>query len=465
MTSDQIAHLRTDLLAYARFMFHARKGVDMKENDHQAVICTALERVVVGKTKRLIINVPPRSGKTELAVINFIAWCMGNFPDSEFIHASYSKRLATNNTFNARAIMQHEAHAGIFGSPNLRDDSNAKDEFRTSQGGVVYATGNEGTITGYGAGKMRKTFGGAIIIDDPHKAGEGDSETMRQNVLDWFSTTMESRKNSPDTPIILIMQRLHEDDLSGFLLRNGNGEQWEHICIPAINDQGHSFWPEQFPIDDLKRLEATNVYRFAGQYQQQPAPKGGGVFKSEWVQHWAALPDFEYRMIYADTAMKTGQENDFSVFQHWGKGRDGKIYLLDMIRGRWEAPQLLMHARAFWDKCKQQHGATLRQMRIEDKASGTGLIQQLKQGGIPVGAIKRNTDKITRAYDAAPMMQVGNVMLPSSHPCLLDLLHEMSLFPSAAHDDTVDPLMDAIQDMLVKPPGDPGGAGIKVQGL
>lgn len=449
VTPEQIAHLRTDLLSYARHMFRARKGVEMKQNEHQKVICLALERVVLGRIKRLIINVPPRSGKTELAVVNFIAWCMGNFPDSEFIHASYSKRLATNNTFNARAIMQHEAHAAIFGAPKFLDDSNAKDEFRTVDGGVVYATGNEGTITGYGAGKMRDTFGGAIIIDDPHKAGEGDSETMRQNVLDWFSTTMESRKNSPDTPIILIMQRLHEDDLSGFLLAGGNGEQWEHVCIPAIKDDDASFWPDQFPTEDLKRLEATNSYRFAGQYQQRPAPRGGGIFKSEWVRHWGALPEIEYRMIYADTALKTGQENDYSVFQCWGKGRNGKAYLLDMIRGKWEAPQLLVQARAFWSKCMAQPGGTLRQMKIEDKASGTGLIQQLKQGGVPVKAIPRNRDKVTRAYDAAPQIEVGNVMLPQEHPCLSDLLHELSVFPNGAHDDTVDPLMDAVQDMLV----------------
>jgi len=207
MTPEQIADCRSDLLTFTKAMFKARKGMALKENWHQAAICNALERVVLGKSKRLIINVPPRSGKTEIAVINFIAWCMGNWPDCEFIHASYSKRLATNNTFNARAVMKHEAFGEIFGPPQMRTDSNAKDEFRTEQGGVVYATGNDGTITGYGAGKMRASFGGAILIDDPHKAGEANSTVMRQNVIDWFSTTMESRKNSPETPIVIIMQR------------------------------------------------------------------------------------------------------------------------------------------------------------------------------------------------------------------------------------------------------------------
>src|SRR5699024_11889485 len=122
-------------------------------------------------------------------------------PDSEVIHASYAKRLATQNTYSVRATMQHETYQAIFSHTELSGDSKAKDEFRTAQGGIVYATGADGTITGYGAGKMRGTFGGAIVIDDPHKAGEANSDTMRQNVIDWFVTTMESRKNSPDTPI------------------------------------------------------------------------------------------------------------------------------------------------------------------------------------------------------------------------------------------------------------------------
>lgn len=452
MTPGDVALYRTDLLAFSAVMFGARKNVPMLENDHMAKICNALERVVIGDCSRLVINVPPRSGKTELAVINFIAWCMGNFPDSEFIHASYSKRLAAANAYAVRAVMLNETYKQIFSHSELAGDSKAKDEFRTIHGGIVYATGAEGTITGYGGGKMRDTFGGAIVIDDPHKAGEANSPTMRQNVLDWFSTTMESRKNSPDTPIIVIMQRLHENDLSGWLLGGGNGEEWEHLNIPAINESGESFWPKQFPLDMLCRVRDSNSYVFAGQYLQQPSPVGGGIFKEAWLRHWQVLPPLKYRMIYADTAMKTGEENDYSVFQHWGYGDDGKIYLLDMIRGKWEAPQLLQQAKAFWDKCRNAESGTLRKLKIEDKASGTGLIQQLKQSGVPVEGIPRNHDKVTRGYDAAPQVEAGNVLLPERHDCLSDLLHELALFPVAAYDDTIDPLMDAIQDMLTGKP-------------
>ena len=448
MTPNEIAANRSDLLTFISTMFEARKGAPIKPNWHQGAICSALERVVIGKCNRLIINIPPRSGKTEFAVINFIAWCMGNFPESEFIHASYSKRLAAANTYAVRAMMQHETYLKIFDHTELAGDSKAKDEFRTSHGGIVYATGAEGTITGYGAGGMTERFKGAIVIDDPHKAGEANSATMRKNVIDWFGTTMESRKNNPNTPIIVIMQRLHENDLTGWLLSGGNGEQWEHLNIPAIQPDGTSFWPEQFPIDMLERLKASNSYVFSGQYMQKPAPMGGGIFKADWLRYYSTVPELTHRMIYADTAMKTGQENDYSVFQHWGKAKDGKIYLLDMIRGKWEAPQLLAEARAFWDKSRASHLGTLRKMMIEDKASGTGLIQQMKQAGIPVGGIQRNRDKVTRAYDTAPQVEAGNVLLPERHQHLSDLLHELTTFPVAAHDDTVDPLMDAVQDML-----------------
>lgn len=177
------------------------------------------------------------------------------------------------------------------------------------------------------------------------------------------------------------------------------------------------------------------------------------MFRDEWIKYWQTLPQIDYRMIYADTAMKTGEENDYSVFQHWGKGKDGKIYLLHMIRGKWEAPQLLAQARAFWDKCKAFDKSTLRQMKIEDKASGTGLIQQLKQGGVPVTGIPRNKDKVTRGYDTAPQVEAGNVLLPERGEHLSDLMHEMTVFPMGGHDDCVDPLMDAVQDLLVSTRG------------
>lgn len=451
LTVNQMVDCRTDLLSFTRTMFKARKGIEFVTNWHHEELCKALERVVIGKCKRLIINIPPRYSKTELAVVNFIAWCMGNFPDSEFIHASYSKRLAANNTWGARALMEHELYAQIFGSPQFRKDSNAKDEYRTTQGGCVYAAGSDGTITGYGAGKMRDYFGGAIIIDDPHKAGEATSDVMRQNVIDWFSTTIESRTNSPDTPIIVIMQRLHENDLAGWLLGGGNGEQWEHICIPVLNESDEPLWEFKHSREELQRMETANAYVFAGQYMQRPAPIGGGIFKDHWWRFYRVPPVTKTRSIYADTAQKTKTHNDFTVFQCWGQTESGQPVLLDQLRGKWEAPELLIHARAFWKKHKAVTGmGNLRALKCEDKVSGTGLIQTLKREGIPILPIQRDTDKLTRAMDVAPMIESGNVLLPEDAPWISDYLAEFSQFPNGAHDDQVDPTMDAVNDMINK---------------
>lgn len=451
LTIDQLVDCRTDLLSFTQTMFKARKGIEFVANWHHEKLCTALERVVIGKCKRLIINIPPRYSKTELAVVNFIAWCMGNFPDCEFIHASYSKRLAANNTWGARALMEHELYAQIFGAPQFRKDSNAKDEYRTMPGGCVYAAGSDGTITGYGAGKMRDYFGGAIIIDDPHKAGEATSDVMRQNVIDWFSTTIESRTNSPDTPIIVIMQRLHENDLAGWLLGGGNGERWEHVCIPVLDDADEPLWPFKHSREELQRMESANPYVFAGQYMQRPAPIGGGIFKDHWWKFYRVPPVTTTRSIYADTAQKTKTHNDFTVFQCWGKTETGQPVLLDQLRGKWEAPELLTHARAFWKKHKAVTGmGNLRAIKCEDKVSGTGLIQTLRREGIPILPIQRNVDKLTRAMDVAPMIESGNVLLPEDAPWLSDYLAEFSQFPNGAHDDQVDPTMDAIDDMINK---------------
>jgi predicted phage terminase large subunit-like protein len=448
LKADDYAHLAAKLHNFSRYMFRSKRNIDMLDNWHQARICKALQRVYTGRINRLIINVPPRSGKTEVAVKAFISWAMGLAPDSEFIHASYSKRLATANAYDIRAMMQHVAYKLVFPWLKLQDDSKAKDEFRTTAGGIVYATGAEGTITGYGASKMRDSFGGAIIIDDPHKAGEATSPVMRQSVIDWYQSTIQSRLNKPDGPIIIIMQRLHEEDLSGWLLNGGSGEKWEHLVIPARDESGQSFWPEQFPPEMLDRLELTSPYVFAGQYMQRPAPLGGGIFKDEWWRFFDAMPPLKHRSIYADTAQKTKEQNDYSVFQCWGVTQDNQMVMLDMARGKWEAPELETMARAFWQKHNSQtHYGPLRAFKVEDKVSGTGLIQKLKREGIPIVPIQRNVDKVTRAFDAAPYIQSGNVYLMRSTPHLADFLAESAVFPNGSHDDMIDATMSAISDL------------------
>ena len=422
LTVNQIAELRTDLLAFSKHMFKARHNYDFVVNWHHELICEYLERVIIGDIKRLIINIPPRYSKTELAVVNFIAWCMGNFPDCEFIHASYSKKLATNNTYQARALMLHESYSEIFGTPHICHDSNAKDEFKTVEGGCVYAAGADGTITGYGAGKMRQGFGGAIIIDDP------------------------------DTPIIVIMQRLHENDLAGWLLSGGNEEEWTHLNIPALNDNDEPLWSFKHTYDDLRRLEKANPYVFAGQYMQRPAPLGGGIFKTEWFKSYRMLPRLKFTIITVDTAQKTKEQNDYSVFALWGQGIDGNAYLIDILRGKWESPDLIKMATSFW--CKHRDTFKPRSMNVEDKVSGTTLIQTLSKTAdpvIPIIAIQRNIDKITRANDVAPFIESGRVYLPEQADWLSDFITEHAQFPNGKHDDQVDTTSDGLNAIFGKP--------------
>lgn len=452
-----------DFYTFSRWMFLRRKGYKWLRAPHHKMICDALMRVFHGECKRLIINIPPRYSKTEL-VINWITWCLGRVPDAEFILTSYAAKLATNNAWTAREMVLHEAYREIFPGTVLRTDSSAKDDWRTTAGGIVYAAGAGGTITGYGAGKQRPGFGGAIVIDDPHKPDEATSDVMRQNVIDWFQNTLESRRNDPEnTPIILIMQRVHESDLAGWLAKGSNGEQWEVLSLPALAEPGdplgrapgEPLWPEKHGAEKLQNMQKFNAYVFSAQYQQRPSPLGGGLLKGAWMKRYSVLPNCTYRKIFADTAQKTAEHNDYSVLQCWGKGVDGNAYLIDQIRGKWEAPELKRRATDFWNK----HQATdpvlygaLRQMVIEDKASGTGLIQDLRiSSAIPVAGVERVKDKLTRVLDIQGYVEAGRVAIPEHADWIADFVHECEAFTpndTHAHDDQIDPMCDAINDMV-----------------
>jgi len=438
--------IQSNLLLFCQSMFEL-EGKVWKNNWHQQAICDALEKVLIGKTNRLIINIPPRYSKTEIAVVNFIAWGMGIFPDSEFIHASYSKRLATNNAYHTRALMMSEAYRAIFPSVELKDDSKAKDEFRTTSGGVVYATGAEGTITGYGAGKVRDGFGGACIIDDPHKAGEAQSDVRRQNVIDWYQSTVESRMNSKGAPIIVIMQRLHEDDLTGWLLNGGTGETWEHLCIPVLNDEGVPLWEHKHDISMIERMQVADPYTFSGQYMQRPTPKEGGMFKKHWINRYREQPDERatIRIVQSwDTAYKAAQINDPSACTTWAETKDG-YYLLHAFVKHMEYPELKRQAKILADEWMPDA------LVIEDKASGQSLIQELRaETSHPVIANKPDADKETRANAVTSLFEAGRVLFPYDAPWLKELEAELFMFPLGRHDDQVDSITQALRYMKEK---------------
>ncbi|EOR06005.1 phage terminase large subunit [Acinetobacter tandoii] len=449
---------KEDLYFFSRYMFKERRKYKWMHNWHHRVVCDALMKVFRGETKRLIINIPPRYSKTELAVINFMAWCFGKVPDCEFIHISYSATLAANNAFQTRNLVQETAFKRVFPDFELRDDSKAKDDWRTVAGGVCYAQGTGGTITGFGAGKIRKEFGGAIIIDDPHKASEASSDTIRGNVIEWFQNTLESRTNSPDTPIIVIMQRLHEQDLAGWLLDGGNGEEWEHLCLPAIQPDGSALWPEKHSIERLNVMEDAAPYVFSGQYRQLPSPPAGGFFKPDRIEIVEVLPAEFVKEVRAWDLAASENEGDWTAGPRMLKTKDNIIYIVDMVRGRWGPDGVentiiqtaKMDGRSVGIRLPQDPGQA-------GKAQAKNFITKLS--GFNVKAETVSGDKITRAQPFAAQVNIGNVKMLSGD-WNKALIEELRNFPNGTHDDQVDGCSDAFNDLNEARIGKkPAGAG------
>jgi predicted phage terminase large subunit-like protein len=293
------------------------------------------------------------------------------------------------------------------------------------------------------------------VIDDPIKGREqANSITFRDKAWDWFTDDFFSRF-SEDAGFLMILTRWHLDDPAGRMIEKF-GDKIKVVTYKAVatenekhRKEGDPLFPELKSLEFLMERKSTMpTANFEALYQQSPIVAGGEMFKDEWWKWYKSPPLFKYRVMYVDTANKTKERNDYSVFQVWGVADNG-IYLIDMLRGKWEAPELLMYAKSFWAKHKTGN-SVLRYMGVEDKANGTGLIQTLRRESvIPIRAIQRNIDKVSRANDCTPMIESGRVFLPDDAPFLSDLLAEAAQFPNGSHDDTLDPLMDAIQENLI----------------
>lgn len=472
---QMLAHIRQrcedDFCFFVRYMFKHRKGVKFIFNDHHQVICDDLMAVYRGEVEGYIINIPPRYSKTELVVILFTVWCYIKNPRCEFIHLSYAQPLVLENSDAIRTVIKSHEFRQLWPNIKTKDNKDAKGAWATTDGGMFLATPAGGAITGFGAGRMDEwndltgdfLFSGAILIDDPLKPDDAKHDTMRKAVNSRWEETIKSRRNSPRTPVICVMQRIHEDDFTAELLKD-TSIKWLHRVMSAIVDEGtpteRALWPAKHSLATLKVMAAKAAYIFSGQYRQKPSPPGGGILKGAWFGRYKVLPRIKFRKIYVDTAQKTAERHDYSVFEVWGQGEDGNIYLIDLKRDKWESPELRKNAKDFWIKhkaCDAHLMGALRQMRVEDKASGTDLIQSLKtdrQCPIPIYAQQRNTDKVVRVGDAAPYIEAGFVFIPDPDlgcAWVSDFVTECESFTSNdshAHDDQIDPMCDAIMDML-----------------
>ena len=476
-------------LFFTRYFFKQRMASKLIVNWHHILMADELEKVITGETENLIINVSPGGTKTEMAVNNFMARGLALNAWARFLHLSYSDDLALQNSKTTRDIVMSEEYQAIWPRV-LADDSKSKKRWNVmlngKEAGGVYATSLNGQITGFRAGHMRPGFQGALIIDDPLKPEDAFSEPKLNQANRRLITTVKSRLANPKTPIIVIMQRIGEMDPTGFILSGALGRKWKHLVIPALLTEEYveklapkykeliereaqdrfSYWPYKEPTADLLAMEAgqgtdalgqrISRHVFAAQYQQSPVAFGGNIIRGEWFNRYGAVhPKIKYRKIYVDTAQKTKERNDFSVFECWGYGEDGRIYLLDVMRGKWEAPELEKRAKAFWAKHKaitSENLGPLREMMVEDKASGTGLIQKLKlEAALPVKPIERAIDKLTRVMDVLGYIEARMVCVPEEAPFTADFVSECEAFTaddSHAFDDQIDPLVDAVNDML-----------------
>lgn len=480
-----------DHLYFTRYFFKHRQGTKFIVNFHHHVLASAVDKVIKGETKNLLINISPGSSKTEMISINLIARGLALNKYARFLHISYSDDLASTNSHQARELVESDEFQELW-PMDIAVDSKSKKKWNVMEGekiaGGAYAVALGGQITGFRAGRMTPGFQGAILIDDPLKPEDAFSKTKRDTANRRLLSTVKSRKANPETPIIVIMQRLAEEDCTGFIKKGNLGKDWTYITIPAIiddsyvatldpkiaaivdsserDDQGRfSYWPYKEPIKELVLMESgaaedkegarMSRHVFAGQYGQNPTAIGGNIIMGEWFPRYKVKPRIKARHMFADTANKTKERHDFSIFELFGEGYDGKIYLLDMIRGKWEAAELKRRAIAFWAKhqgADADSEGVLRNMWVEDKASGIGLIQDLRiESRIPIKPIERHIDKLTRCMDAQPYIEAGCVCIPEDAPFVNDFIAEAEAFTNDdthAHDDQLDPLFDAIKKLL-----------------
>lgn len=329
----------SSLMRFTRYFFKHTNKRKFEINHHHELICEALDKVVRGEIKRLIINIAPRYSKTELAVKNFIAYGLALNPSAKFIHLSYANELALDNSEAVKDMVKSEAYQQLFPNVQIKMRSDSKKKWYTMQNGGVYATAAGGQVTGFGAGKVDESeeledfftsgndpenFNGALIIDDPIKPEDADSTLIREKVNKRFDSTIRNRVNSRNTPIIIIMQRLHEQDLCGYLLNN-EPDSWTVLAMPCIKEDGTALWNLKHTIAELRQMEIENPVVFARQYMQKADSITGKLYKT-FKTYKDAPPYLPNIRAVIDTA---DEGSDFLCAIVYGY-TPSAIYLLDV---------------------------------------------------------------------------------------------------------------------------------------
>lgn len=489
------------LLGFQRCFFQLMQGEKWDVNWHHRYMSRSVEDIVRGKRGSTIFNVPPGAGKTETLSIHAPVWAMLGCDRIRNLNISFSDTLTKRNSRRTRDIITSEEFQHLWPSPigvNQADEWSLLGANGKTRAEVVSRSAG-GQITGGRGGYTGSGFSGWICLDDVDKPQDMFSEVKRSRIHQLLVNTIRSRRGNSSkdnpTPIVAIQQRLHQYDSTWFMAGGSMGIKFDLIKIPALITEEYmaslpdwvrgecwesikdsefrikagvkywSYWPRNVYIGDLMDLWERDEYTFISQYMQEPVALGGNIFNSDWWQFYDETqfhhgdnspPKFDYRFITADTATKTKTYNDFSVMMEWG-AYGGKLYAIDMLRGKWEAPELREAFTEFinsrFEKNSEQSG-NLRAAYVEDKSSGTGLIQEVgRTSPCEIVAVQRSIDKLTRAMDTAPQIKMGKVLLPMNAPWLATFISEHSAFAaddSHKNDDIVDNTMDAVDRALLK---------------
>jgi predicted phage terminase large subunit-like protein len=432
---------RDSLAAFCRFTYRR-----FQQPKHISYIIEHLEALERGECDRILLSLPPRHGKSWLCSWFFPAWFLGRHPEQSVIHVSYGQALANDFGLKIRNTLADSRYGRIFPRAELRTDSHAVQRFSMSAGGNYYGLGYGGPVTGRGCE--------LLIIDDAVKSmAEATSEAKRQTLRSYYESTLVTRLE-PGARVVVIGTRWHENDLLGWLERESE-DKWTVIKLPAVAEpgdplgrrEGAALWPERFNASELaKKRRQVGSAAWLAEFQQRPAAIEGGIFKRSWWASYDSSPEKFRDIVFSlDTAFKTDRRNDYSVMLVLGITRENNYFVLDMVRGRYELPDLIRKAEALAERWP-----TVDRVLIEDKASGQSLIQVLRRSTgnhFSVIPIAVDGDKDARAISATPVVESGRVFLPKAARWLNDFLDELSSFPNAPHDDIVDALSQAINHL------------------
>lgn len=429
---------------------------------HNLAIAGVMERVESGAINRLIVNMPPRHGKTMQISEFFPAWYLGRNPENQVIFTTYSFDRASDCGRKVRNQMSMPLHKTIFKGCHLSKDAAGANRIGTDEGGVYAAVGVHGTVVGRGAH--------LFIIDDPIKGREdADSNRSREKLLDWYRGVAYTRLMKTGS-IVLVMTRWHFDDLAGFLEEEMKHENWATLKLPAIAEEdndpigrmrGEPLWPAHYDRDRLELIKTTiGTREWNAQYQQVPLPSSGGMIQLDWFQkyNWKEWAEFDVMArrgqavphkqlpfgiikltMSWDTAFKEDQLNDPSACTVWGTNKQRDHFLLKSFSKRMKYPELKKCVIKMWNDYSNLLKAPI-PLLIEDKASGQSLIQDLQtQTRIPVIKRPANSAKQTRMSTASPLIEAGKVFVPDTPlTWLVDFETELSRFPLWRHDDIAD---------------------------